>query len=197
MYSVLFESEGMWVAGAATPGEAIQAVDELKPDVVVTDVGFDGQPLGFDFIDVLKQHERTAHTPVILVSARAPSSIPAETRAQADVCLFKPVPPADLVAHVNRVLTMSRALRLRNEALLQKAVSLRDRSNALVARSREIDERASAVANGSCPRCGQALQWIERGTIDRREYDYYHWCANRCGLYCFDRAGRTWVKLAG
>ena len=40
MYSMFFESSGMCVATAANPGEAMDAVEQLQPDVVVTDIGF-------------------------------------------------------------------------------------------------------------------------------------------------------------
>lgn len=197
MYALSLESAGMWVAGAANPGEAMHAVNDLRPDLVITDVGFDGDQLGVEFIELLKAHEHTANTPVIVVSGRAPATIPPHTRAQADLCLLKPVPPGDLTAHVNVLLAKSRALRQRNEAVIKKAVRLRNRSQELIARSRAIGERISAAANGSCPRCGKALQWVETGTIDGREYDYFHWCSTGCGLFCFERDAHRWVKLAG
>jgi PAS domain-containing protein len=28
-------------------------------------------------------------------------------------------------------------------------------------------------------------------------FDYYQWCANGCGLYCYDLDAKVWVKLAG
>jgi CheY-like chemotaxis protein len=196
MYSVFFESEGMWVAGATNPGEAIQAVDELKPDLIVTDLGFQGQPLGLEFVDLLKRRGSTAAVPVILLSGRTPDTIPAETRAQADLCLLKPVLPADLMEQVNLLLTKSRAVRARNETALGKARDLRERSNAIIARAHGIVDRVNLTAR-ACPGCAQSLQFIETGSIDGREYDYYHWCLNRCGLYCFDREARRWVKLAG
>jgi DNA-binding response OmpR family regulator len=194
MNSIFLESQGIWVAGATSPAEAIHAVEELKPDVIVTDVGFQGQPLGLALVDSLKRNDTTMDVPVILLSPRSIAWIPEATRAQTALCLVAPVLPADLVAHVSAVLSTSRAVRMRNEAAIRRAVSLRDKSNALLAKSREIDARVTRTTR-SCPGCGHRLDWIETGRIDAREYDYYHWCPNRCGLYCFDRAARDWVKL--
>jgi len=196
MYSVYSETQGLWVAGATNPAEAIQAVDELKPDLIVTDLGFDGQPLGLEFVDVLRRHDATAAVPVILLTGRSPDAVPAETRAQADLCLVKPVLPADLAKQVQALLSKARTIRARNESALGKARDLRERSNTLIARSHEITARVNLTAR-SCPVCAQPLQWIESGSINRRDYDYYHWCSGGCGLYCFDRDARRWVKLAG
>jgi hypothetical protein len=48
----------------------------------------------------------------------------------------------------------------------------------------------------TCPGCGTPLEWIEEGTIGLRTYEYYRWCLKGCGLYCFDRHGAAWIKLA-
>lgn len=71
-----------------------------------------------------------------------------------------------------------------------------EKSARLIAKARDIDERVNLTARG-CPSCAQPLQFVETGRIAGSEYDYYHWCDRGCGLYCFDRGGRRWVKLAG
>jgi hypothetical protein len=47
-----------------------------------------------------------------------------------------------------------------------------------------------------CPSCGKPLEWIERNSIEQREFDYYHRCLSGCGLYCYDLGARAWIKLA-
>jgi len=195
LYSVFFEAHGMWVAGAADPAEAIGAVDELRPDLIVTDVGFHGQPLGLELIDMLKRHAATANVPVILLSGRSSNSLPAATVVQTDLCLVKPVLPAVLAGHVDRLLAGSRTRRRGDDANVS-AGDLTDPSHARIARTRASADRVDLPTRW-CPNCGRALEWIETGTIDRREYDYYRWCSRGCGLYCFDRRACEWVTLAG
>jgi hypothetical protein len=47
-----------------------------------------------------------------------------------------------------------------------------------------------------CPNCGVTLEWTERGVLAGVEYDYYKWCPNGCGLFCYDRHARHFLKLA-
>jgi CheY-like chemotaxis protein len=196
MYSLVLESRGLWVATAADPGAATTAVAELKPDLIVTDVGFQGAALGLEFAHAIKHDEATAHVPIVLLSGRGPDDIPASARADADLLLVKPVLPDDLVLHIGTLLQKSRALRDRNEASRKRTAELVQKSNHLIAKSSEINRRLEASSR-RCPACAQALHWVEAGRIDGIEYDYYHWCDRGCGLFCFDRSGDRWIKLAG
>jgi hypothetical protein len=107
----------------------------------------------------------------------------------------KPVLPDDLALHINALLQRSREVRARNEAALKRASALREKSKTLLGRSQEIDDKLK-LRTRSCPVCARTLDWVEMGSIGGVEYDYYHWCEEGCGLYCFDRTGRRWIKLA-
>jgi CheY-like chemotaxis protein len=196
MYSLYLESAGLWVATAPNPGAAAETVAELKPDVIVTDLSFGGRPAGLEFAQALKHDVVTAHVPVIVLSGRPAREVGGPTLADVDVLLLKPVVPDELRQQIADVLVRSRELRRRNQTALDRAAGLLQKSDALLAKSREIEQRRN-VSERRCPSCARALQWLETGRIDGVEYDYYHWCDRGCGLYCYDLAGRRWVKLAG
>jgi CheY-like chemotaxis protein len=195
MYSSYFEADGVWVATAATPDEGLSAVEELRPDVVITDIGFDGQPEGVHFVQMLKERPGTRDTPVIVLTGIAPADLPADTRHGADLFLRKPVTADALLENVRRLLESSHILRARGDRARARLSNLLKKS-ADLQRSRGQVTEAPGTATPMCPNCRQPLEWVERATVGGREYDYYHWCLRGCGLYCFDRRGRSWVKLA-
>ena len=196
MYSLFLESSGMWVATAPHPRAASEMTIELKPDLIITDLEFGGERRGLQLAHDIKRNPDTAHVPVVLLSGRTAPELPSGGRADADVFLLKPVVPDELLIHVRTLLRRSRELRARNSAALSRAAGLMQRSNELMAKARAIETRVN-VRERRCPACVQPLQWVETGRIDGVEYDYYHWCDRGCGLYCYDRAGSRWVKLAG
>lgn len=131
---------------------------------------------------------------MLLLSTRAADEL-LELPQDADVLLIKPVMPEVLLLRVRELIARSRELRHRSGAACQKGHQLSERST-------QLRERALATADcvdvkgRRCPGCQRMLEWIERGTIDGIEYDYYRWCGQGCGLYCFNRRARCWLKLA-
>ena len=86
-----------------------------------------------------------------------------------------------------RLRARSERARARLAPLLQKSADLLSRPTTPVA---DVPPPAAR-----CPQCCELLTWIERGRINAREFDYYHWCSRGCGLYCFDVAARKWTRL--
>ena len=193
-YSSAFEASGMWVATATQPSEAMDAVDELRPNLIVTDFGVDVTAAA-DFVHTVKTTPATQDIPLIVLTAPAPApGVTAEARKEADLYLTKPVPPATLLTTAKQMLDMTQALR-------ERVVGVRQRATELLAQSRKLRETTAALSatmarRRSCPGCGSHLEWIERGRIGGTTYDYYRWCLKGCGLYCYDRDGQRWVKLA-
>jgi CheY-like chemotaxis protein len=191
-HATYFESSGFWVAVQPEPGSVLDDVLDLKPDAIVTAVQFEGQPRGRDIVHALKSRTDTRDIPIVLLGQNAPG---ARSTEKADLCL-EPRTDPDVVLRSLRELMRSRELRERSEHVRERAGNLIDRSARLIARAGDIAERVDQTRR-ICPGCGRALEWIERGRIAGEEYDYYHWCSNGCGLYCFNRSGGRWVKLAG
>jgi CheY-like chemotaxis protein len=196
MYSSYLESAGWWVATATNPIEGRAHARELRPNLLVTDIGFAGQPTGGEFVHAIKHDVQTAHIPVMVLSGTAIEDLPAETQREADLVLLKPVMPDVLLTRGEALIAASATLRARTNAALERSYSLLDQNLAARERGREFVEKIGRRAR-PCPQCGSALEWLERGTISGIEYDYHHWCLNGCGLYCYDRRAGSWIKLAG
>jgi CheY-like chemotaxis protein len=196
MYSSYLESAGLWVATATTPSEGREHVRELHPNLVVTDMGFAGRPTGADLVHAIKGDPHTAHIPVLVLSGTPIEELPAETQRDADAVLLKPVLPDTLLERARSLIERSETLRARSNAALERAYSLLNENLEARERGREFMNSVGKPAR-ACPKCGNALEWLERGTIRGVEYDYYRWCLKGCGLFCYDRRAADWIRLAG
>jgi CheY-like chemotaxis protein len=196
MYSSYLESAGLWVATATSPSEGQAHARELRPNLLVTDIGFGGERTGIDLVHAIKQDVQTAHIPILVLSGTAVEELPPETQREADLVLLKPVMPDVLLDRGQALMKASTTLRARGSAALERASSLLDQNLAARQRGREFIEKLGKRAR-ACPKCGSSLEWLERGTISGIEYDYYRWCRKGCGLYCYDRRAGDWIKLAG
>jgi CheY-like chemotaxis protein len=64
----LLERQGLTVVAVASSGsQAVGLAEALRPDVVLLDIGLDGES-GFDVARLLENAPSTARTPVILIS---------------------------------------------------------------------------------------------------------------------------------
>ena len=186
-YAAAFESEGLWVSTVTDPSEVVSAACDLRPDAVVADLPDGAGPFS-ESLQALKSGARTQQIPVIAVSSERPQ----DPVPSVDVWMSPPTPREVLVRSVRDLVRQSKALRA-------TAASVRGRADALVEHSnrvmRAVRSPKDATAR-SCPGCTATLSWIERGRIAGVEYDYYRWCRNGCGLYCYDASSDRWVKLA-
>jgi CheY-like chemotaxis protein len=194
LYSTYFELDGVWMATAVSPDEGLGAVEELRPDVVITDIAFGGHNEGVDFVQMLKERPETRGIPLIVLTGLPAADLPPATRHGADIFLRKPVPADALLLNVRRLLESSATLRARGDRALARAKPLLQKSEDLRQRSRGIGARAETVLS-RCPQCREPLEWVERATLAGHEYDYYRRCLRGCGLHCFDRTAHVWVKL--
>jgi DNA-binding response OmpR family regulator len=195
-HSLHLESVGLWVATATSPADGFTQVRELQPNLLVTDLTFAGQPAGADLVHAVKKDVRTSHIPVLVLSATARENLPSDTLRQVDAVLVKPVMPSELYSRGKALIRASKELRARSVAALKRAESLSEQNVVARQRGREFVDQLQRRSR-ACPKCGTELEWLERGTIRGAEYDYYRWCLNGCGLYCFDRRAKDWIRLAG
>jgi len=107
--TVLEKRAGCLVLAISDPSRALAAIDELEPDVVITDIEMPGAS-GLDLIAQIR--ERQPGTPVIVMTAHISIDYAVTAlRNQASEFLTKPVSSADLVSHVTRLAEESRTAR--------------------------------------------------------------------------------------
>ncbi|RKG74877.1 ATP-binding protein [Corallococcus terminator] len=110
--------EGRFTVEAVADGQAaLAAARERPPDVVLSDVMMPGLD-GFGLLRELRADTRTAHVPLILLSARAGEEAKVEgLQAGADDYLVKPFGVRELVARLEGTVNAARARRQREELL--------------------------------------------------------------------------------
>jgi two-component system cell cycle response regulator len=140
------------VVTAYSGQEALDRIEEHEPDIVLLDVMMPGMD-GFEVCRRIKKNPRTAHVPVVMVTALdQPSDRVAGLDAGADDFLTKPVDDAALFARVRslvRLKMMMDELRMReatgqNMGLIDPADSLIE--NNLEGRILIIEDRPESVA---------------------------------------------------
>lgn len=132
--------------------EALDCMEEHEPDIVLLDVMMPGMD-GFEVCRRIKSNPRTAHIPVVMVTALdQPADRIAGLDAGADDFLTKPVDDAALFARVRslvRLKMMMDELRMReatgqNMGLLDPAAGLNE--NSFTGRILIIEDRPESVA---------------------------------------------------
>ena len=104
MYAQQLELSGCDVIEAGNGADALTHTAAHCPDVVLMDLSL---PIldGWEATRCLKTDERTAHIPVVALTAHDGSGdLQRATRAGCDWFVPKPCPPAALVAEIRRVL---------------------------------------------------------------------------------------------
>jgi DNA-binding response OmpR family regulator len=195
MYAVYFQSQGMWVSTAISPEEGFLAVEELRPDVVITDLSFAGSPNDGRFlVRTLRDRTDLHHIPLIVLTGLPLDEIPAETREAADLFLRKPVPAEQLLVNVRRLLESTHALNARKDRSGRRLAQLRDAAEQRTNPATTAERRAHSVH--ACPQCHRLLAWVEQGRLAGRVFEYFERCESGCGLFCFDAAAKRWIRLA-
>jgi PAS domain S-box-containing protein len=109
MISLLLTQAGASVTGVGSAAEALDTIDALAPDVLVSDIGMAEQD-GYDLLRMLRQRDsRSATIPAIAVTAYART----EDRQHALAAGFhahvsKPIVPKDLISTVERLAAATR-----------------------------------------------------------------------------------------
>jgi CheY-like chemotaxis protein len=140
---LILERAGYRVATAAEPQQALQLMEEEKPDLVITDLMMTSLDSGFLFARTIKQDPRYAGTPVIIATSVSsalgldfsPRTEEDRAHMHADAYFDKPLDSAQLLATIAELLGRAAAHKRPPAAAPGSA-----------------DERAPGAPRGSAPR---------------------------------------------
>lgn len=105
LYAEQLTMSGFDVIEAGDGADAISRTTERGPDVVLMDLSLPGID-GWEATTRLKNDERTAHIPVVALTAHdGAGELERATRAGCDWFVPKPCPPAALIVEIRRVLS--------------------------------------------------------------------------------------------
>jgi CheY-like chemotaxis protein len=106
---IAFRKENIQVITCPDAASAIAQFAELAPDAVITDVIMPDKD-GYEVCQFIKQHDRLARTPVILMSGVVNRTVAEKaTAVKADELIRKPFQPRDLIARVKNLLHLTPA----------------------------------------------------------------------------------------
>lgn len=115
------EQAGFVVATASDGKGAMASARQLKPDLIVLDLGLPG----IDGLDVIRALRTGSNVPVVVVTARADEADRVVgLELGADDYIVKPFSPKELVARVRAVLRRTDAARLGAEIIRAGAITL-------------------------------------------------------------------------
>jgi CheY-like chemotaxis protein len=104
MYHFALEHAGFAVDDAETGAAAIARAHERQPNVIVLDVRLPDMT-GWDVCNALKGDPRTAHIPIVILTAAASATIGQQATEHGCVAhLLKPCYPEDLTRTVREIL---------------------------------------------------------------------------------------------
>jgi CheY-like chemotaxis protein len=104
LYREFLSYAGFRVAAAASGQEAVDLALSLLPDLILMDLSLPGMD-GWEATRRIRRDPRTRNVAIVALSGHTTGSASASAkRAGCDSFLTKPCLPADLVAHIRRVL---------------------------------------------------------------------------------------------
>jgi len=103
LLQLVFESRGFWVTTAYDGEQALKALQVELPEVIVLDLMMPGIG-GLEVCRQIRQDPRTAHIPIIVLSAMPNESAHQQALdAGANEHLIKPIRPSDLIRRIREV----------------------------------------------------------------------------------------------
>ena len=180
-YVAVLERAGFWVASSGSLRGAVREIVDLRPDVVVAGISAqDRENEEGALSHALEASFPSRAVPLLFLEnedgASAEAVLQAIERAIATSCQERPCAMNNGTPH--------------SEVLTKSDIAFDTEE------SKPAIHASASSLPGACPACERPLVWTERAELDGIEYDYYDWCPNGCGLFCFDVARVSWVKLA-
>ncbi|MGQ4810203.1 Phosphate regulon transcriptional regulatory protein PhoB [Candidatus Entotheonellaceae bacterium PAL068K] len=114
------EKNGYAVTGAASGEDALSCIHASPPNLVLLDLMLPGMD-GLEVCKTLKHYPRTAHIPIVMLSARGDDAdIVAGLELGADDYLTKPFSPRVLLARIKAVLRRQRPGPMTDETIIER-----------------------------------------------------------------------------
>ncbi|HEC22148.1 MAG TPA: response regulator [Chloroflexi bacterium] len=108
LFGTLLRRAGFKVLEAQDAAEALEILQEEKPDLFILDIMMPGMN-GLELCQRIRTCPKTAHTPVFILSARSTSEdIEKGLRAGADEYLVKPIMPREFLLKIQDALGADR-----------------------------------------------------------------------------------------
>jgi CheY-like chemotaxis protein len=112
---LILERAGYRVVTAVEPQQALQKMEDEKPDLVISDLMMTSLDSGFSFARTVKQDERYVGIPIVIsTSVSTALGLDFEPRSEADMAqmhiyayFHKPIDPCRLVAKIEELLAGS------------------------------------------------------------------------------------------
>jgi len=99
---VINDEEGYRAIHVTRPTEALRAMEQLKPDLLVLDVGLPGMS-GFELYDLLREDKRLRNVPVMFETAVSRENGAEFRKRGIRTVLQKPFDLSDLIASVKEL----------------------------------------------------------------------------------------------
>jgi CheY-like chemotaxis protein len=191
MYELTLVQNGFRATSAANAEAGLIAALELRPSLIVTDVGPPGRAAVFQMMHALRTERQTRLIPVIAVTGY---DLPQRANTPAfERVLLKPVPPDALVDSVRTLLTRSALLRARGMRLHARIPHVLERSQRAIIRSLQLAQEHSWRLR--CPHCGALLTHSVSRAASGELIEEYRPCRNGCGLFYYDPERQQLVGL--
>lgn len=132
-------SDDYAVVAAADGREALEVVEEVEPDLIVTDVMMPRMD-GAELIAAVRERPELSSVPVLVLTARAEEELPERLlRSGAQDYVLKPFDRGELLARAANLLDLTRSRRLLQEELSTGEESLEALARAAASRKRELE----------------------------------------------------------
>lgn len=153
------------IAFAANGEDGIQQALESIPDLIISDVMMPKKN-GFELCTTLKNHDQTAHIPIILLTARTGQANTNEgLKAQADDYLTKPFDKTELLLRIQNLLKVRNLLREKyanSTKFIPEEISSNTRDQAFMQQALEILELHYQRQDFSVQELAEALNLSQR-----------------------------------
>ena len=189
--------------------EALAKALSQHPDIIVTDSRLPGMS-GVELCRILRSDAATRDTAIVFVTGDAfTADVERAQESGADAVLVKPCLPETLFLNIKRLLAQSAELRARARATTAKIREQIERSDGLMRKSREHQERRltltrahvreqttvppAAPPNLVCPTCDRSLTYVRSNVggvsaLHAEQWDYYE--CESCGPFQYRQRTR-------